>query len=316
LARTTLAVLSLALVLLLAATNILHAAPAEKSVRVIYLVPKDGEHRKDYQAAIEAGVLDLQVWYYGHVGKTFRLNRPIVEVKQTDHDSAWYDAHEPANKPGQKFHTFYNALEDAQRYFGAKPGDPDFVWMIYVDAPGGTGAGFTGVTILPKHDLEGLIGKAPDKTPISRWFGGAGHELGHAFGRPHPGDAHPQAIMQLGYITYPACYLTPDDIRALDASPFFHADRPDTFQGRGRFVYRYNGGYFVKADGAKWEERKTGSDEILRFTQQAGEADYVYLLDASRKPGAWVALPKEGKGSEIRFRWQGEEWKKLYEAKE
>jgi len=300
-----------------AATPGARAEPAKKSVRVVYLVPKDREPRKDYQAAIETCVLDLQTWYYGHLnGKTFRLNDPIVEVKRAPHDADWYDSNIPANRPEKTLYTWYNALEDAATRFGAKADDPDYVWLIYIDAPGGTGAGVNGVAILPQHDLQGLIGKAPDKTPVRRWIGGAGHELGHGFGLPNPGDLYPTALMQGGYANYPACYLTAKDTEALDRSPFLHAGRPDTFRGRGRFIYTYDGGCFINVGGNNWEERKTGSDTIFNFKQNGEEKDFIHLLDASRKPGAWIALPKEGKGNSISFMWQGESWKPVYEAKE
>lgn len=293
------------------------AEPVNKSVRVLYLVPKDRERRKDYQSAIETCVLDLQTWYYGHLkGKTFRLNDPIVEVKRTPHDASWYDSNVPANRPEKKFYTWYNALDDASALLGAKADDPDYVWLIYIDAPGGTGAGVNGVAILPEHDLQGLIGKAADKTPVRRWIGGSGHELGHGFGLPHPGNLYPTALMEGGYANYPACHLTPKDTATLNKSSFLHAGRPDTFKGRGRFIYAYDGGYFINVGGNNWEERKAGSDTMYYFKQNGGEKDFIHLLDASREPGAWIALPKEGSGNNISFMWQGESWKKLYEAVE
>lgn len=314
--RTTLPTTLVALIALLgAATSNAQAQPAQKSVRVLYLVPKDQQYRKDYQTAIETCVLDLQVWYYGHLnGKTFRLNNPIVEVKKTPHDAAWYDNNVPANKPAREFYSFYNSLDDAAALFGAKANDPNYVWLIYVDAPGGSGAGFNGVAILPQYDLLGLIGQAPNKTPIRRWIGGSGHELGHGFGLPHPGALHPTALMQVGYANYPACYLTPQDKQTLNQSPFLHAGPPATFKGRERFIYIHDFGYFVNVGGNNWEERSTSSDTIYYFTQNGGEKDFIHLLDANRK--AWVALPKEGKGNGIFFMWQGESWKPLYEAKE
>jgi hypothetical protein len=291
------------------------AEPRERSVRVLYLVPKDKEPRKDYQAAIESAVLDLQVWYYGHMnGRTFRVNDPVVEVKRTDHEAAWYDRNEPANRPEAKYRTFYNALADAGTLLGAKADDPRFVWLVYIDAPGGTGAGMPSVAVLPQHDLEGLIGRSSDRTPISRWIGGCGHELGHGFGLPHPGDPHRQAIMEVGYANYPACYLTPQDTRTLGGSPFFHAEMPLRLRSKQRRIYLYQGGCFVWTGGANWEERKTGTATLYRFVARKEDESYWHLLDDSRKPGAWIGLPKEGKGNDIFFSWHGEPWRKIYVA--
>ena len=82
--------------------------------------------------------------------------------------------------------------------------------------------------MLPEHDLRGLIGA--EAQPVSRWIGGLGHELGHAFGLPHPAlcetgnPACPtQTLMWLGYITYPDTFLLPEDKTTLLASRFIAA---------------------------------------------------------------------------------------------
>ena len=318
----TLATVVALFVLLVQAPREVQAGPVKKSVRVLYLVPKDREPRKDYQSAIEACVLDLQIWYFGHLkGKTFRLNHPIVEVMRTPHNAGWYDSNRPASRPAKSIY-WSNVGNDAAALLRVKLyNHPNYVWLIYIDAPGGSGEGGAGVAVLPKHDLEGLIGRAANKMPVLRWIGGCGHELGHAFGLRHPpGNSHPNALMRNGhggYERYPACYLTAEDTQRLNHSPFIHPGRPDTFKGRGRFIYTYDGGYFVNVGGKEWEERKAGSDTIHYFSENGGDRDFVYLLDASRKPGASVALPKEGRGNGILFKWQGDEsWRKLYKATE
>jgi hypothetical protein len=291
------------------------ASQSLKSVRVLYLVPKDREPNNEYLRSIENSVLDLQSWYYGHLkGKTFRLNSPVVEVKRTPHSAAWYGRNIPPNRPDKKFYTFYNTITDAAS-FGAKADDRDYIWLIYIDAPGGTGAGFKGIAILPEHDLLGLVGKAADRTNVLRWIGGSGHELGHAFGLDHSGDRHPRALMQNGYSTYPACYLTGSDMALLSKSRFIHAGIPDTFRRRGRFLYAYDGGFFIHISGAKWEERKTGTDKIHFFEARKDDGKFIHLFDASRKPGAWILLPKEGKGNDIYFSWEGESLRKAFTAK-
>jgi hypothetical protein len=303
-----------------AATPPAKAAPAEESVRVAYVVPKDRKLRQEYISAFERCVLDLQTWYYGHMGgKTFRVNDPIVEVKKSTHNTGWYNtANRPANDPKDKSYSFYNVVNDVGELFGAKVDDPDFVWLVYIDAPvAGAGAGVKGMCILGEGDLKGLIGRSTDRSPISRWIGGSGHELGHAFGLDHPGEEKAQAIMQYGYLTYPACYLTPDDTKALNDSPFFHAGRPDTFKGRGRFIYVYEGGYLINAGGKRWEEHFVGTDLVFHFEKQDEERDFIHVLDSSREPGIWLSLPKKDKGNSIFFKWNdGESWEFLREAME
>ena len=56
----------------------------------------------------------------------------------------------------------------------------------------------------------------------------------------------------------------------LNHSPFIHPGRPDTFKGHGRFIYTYDGGYFVNVGGKEWEERKAGSDLLIILVERRG----------------------------------------------
>jgi hypothetical protein len=59
---------------------------------------------------------------------------------------------------------------------------------------------------------------------LCRWVGGLGHELGHAFGLPHPaacdaglsGCPGNAALMWTGYAVYPNTALLADDKAALN----------------------------------------------------------------------------------------------------
>jgi hypothetical protein len=66
-----------------------------------------------------------------------------------------------------------------------------------------------------------------------RWVGGLGHELGHAFGLPHPPECESNsascpstALMWLGYISYPNAQLTDGDRTKLNQSRFFAPGNP------------------------------------------------------------------------------------------
>lgn len=60
--------------------------------------------------------------------------------------------------------------------------------------------------------------------PISRWIGGARHELGHAFGLPHPTNENPQVLIGTGYTIYLECILQHEDQEILAKSSFFFAE--------------------------------------------------------------------------------------------
>lgn len=214
------AVLLLALLLIQA----ISAAEQTKTVRVVYLVSKDREIRADFKEALEKTIVDVRNWYSNHLdGVTFKLHNPIVEIAKSDQEAAWFYAHE--NGKNRDDWGFNNGLAEARRLLGARHYDPNHVWVIYSDGPGDKGRGTAGVTVLPEDDLLGLIGKHPTQKKIARWIGGLAHELGHAFGLPHPPDTEKdyQAIMWAGfYERYPdGAYFTEADKAKLMKSPFF-----------------------------------------------------------------------------------------------
>jgi hypothetical protein len=196
----------------------------DKTVRVVYLVSQDRQVRPDFQQALEKAIRELQQWYGQQLdGPTFRLHDPVIEVAHAAQDANWFYSH--PNGANQEDWGFNNTLAEANRLLGAKFNDPHYIWVIYSDGPGNKGRGTSGVCCLPEDDLLGLVGQHPTQKKIARWVGGLGHELGHAFGLPHPGDIKKDAdaIMWAGfYDQYPGkAYLTESDKQILLRSPFF-----------------------------------------------------------------------------------------------
>ncbi|MBW4506379.1 MAG: hypothetical protein KME64_07710 [Scytonematopsis contorta HA4267-MV1] len=200
-----------------------------KKVRIVYLVPKNAQFSQEYCNSITDAIKYLQEWYAKQMSqeKTFELNDPIVEVLHTEHLADWYSQ----NINGEYKYCFWNnVLADAFTLTGAGFNDSENIWIFYIDAENASGqyggAGTSGIAVLPQHDLQGLIGKSTE--PISRWIGGLGHELGHAFGLEHPPGCDenqmlPEAscLMYLGYCKFPDTFLLPEDINILNQSPFF-----------------------------------------------------------------------------------------------
>jgi hypothetical protein len=143
--------------------------------------------------------------------------------------------------------TWTKIFNDAQPCAPVTYSSPTVTWVIYADVvhacntPGRIGAGTTGLTIMGRQDLEGLIG-APVvifdcgerfSNPIGRYIGGAGHELGHAFGLPHPPGCDAGlascdwgALMWTGYASYPNTYFRSDEKASLTSNPFITAQAP------------------------------------------------------------------------------------------
>jgi len=170
-----------------------------KHVRFVYLVPADKEEKPEYRLSIENAARHLQLWYKSQLGndRSFNLHDPIVEVYKTSHNESWYSTNPDADWAGEwKF--WFNEVNDAFSLTGGSFEDPDNFWIIYIDAlpacPLLQGGGLSHVAAMGVNDLRGLVGLpwlpicdefVPDYSPC-RYVGGLGHELGHAFGVPHP----------------------------------------------------------------------------------------------------------------------------------
>jgi hypothetical protein len=235
-----------ALAMLLASTSTAAAKDGRtknpRVVRVIYVVPADAPVRDYYADRLRKAAEHLQIWYRNEVGDatTFTLHKPVVEVVQSSQVTSWYSTNPAGDNPDLWF--FFNVVADAFALTGGGFFDPDNIWVFYVDSDPACGqqvGATSGVAVLPANDLRGLAGEPnippcpgqlPDTAGVCRWVGGLGHELGHAFGLPHPPaceDSDPaticpsDALLWLGYITYPNTYLLVGDKMTLRANPFF-----------------------------------------------------------------------------------------------
>jgi hypothetical protein len=209
-------------------------------VRPLYLVPADRTPNAEYAAAIDGALLNLQNWFTGELGGlTFDI-AGTVGILSTMHTASYYST-TPHPFPGTTFDFFFNVLDDATA-LGVVLNDPSARWVVYIDAdpaPGQSGGAATaGITIIGAPDLRGLVGLEP--APPSRWVGGLGHEMGHTFGLPHPLDClapNPaagcpygalnyspnfvgSALMQFGYLTYPATYFLPEERQFLATTSY------------------------------------------------------------------------------------------------
>lgn len=298
------------------ATAAAEGQPTLRTVRVIYLVSSDREEKAEYKAALDHAIRDLQKWYGKQLGgASFRLSNPVVEVVKSEKPGDWFYSHENGTRKDDW--GFNNALAETNRLLRAKFNDPQYIWVIYSDGPGDKGRGGNGVTVLPENDLLGLVGKHPDQKDKSRWIAGLGHEVGHAFGLPHPSDTkkHADAIMWTGiYGKYPdKTYLTPDDKKILMQSPFFYHEDDTPVSQLGKIVtsYAYAGGAFNQHAGKpiQWSETKTDSDESYLFEETRRDGAHAFLLDDSR--GFTLKIPLEG-GAVLFSSDRGKTYRKLY----
>jgi Domain of unknown function (DUF5011) len=200
-------------------------------VRVLYVTPQNRTLRSDYYAAVANAPVNIQSWYKNQLGgKTFSLFHVQPETCQLPQAADYYAVD-----------SWAKVMTDVQTCAPVGYDDPVFVWVLYVDivhacdAPGRLGAGTSGVTMLPRQDMDGLVGARYFDDcgqewiyPPDRYIGGLGHELGHAFGLPHPPGCEAglstcdyNALMWAGFWQYPNTYLRSEEKQFLQESPFF-----------------------------------------------------------------------------------------------
>ena len=203
-------------------------------VRTIYAVPSDRTKDPHYANAVRDAIVHVQDWYAGQLeGATFEAEEPIPLTCAVEHPAEYYESE----------HGWRRVIETIQHCAPVRHLSDEYVWVIYIDVgwhcdgKGELGRGGEGITILTGGDLEGLVSPdeflpCPDSLPRSAygWIGGLAHEIGHAFGLPHPPGCEESlntcdqgALMWWGYYwDYPETYLTKDDQAALQSSMHFH----------------------------------------------------------------------------------------------
>ena len=208
------------------------------SVRVVYAIPSDREFSQRYSDGIRRG-LELLQWWIGDQldGPTFAIHGDPEPCRMSEPESFYIE---------DAWTRVFNGVQHCAPVGYA--GD-EFIWIVYADvwdyAPlevvlqatpedclgGRLGAGMRGIAMFGGWDLYGLSTsrflQCGSITGIDRWIGGLGHELGHAFGLPHPSDCDAEllscpfwVLMSGGYADWPHTFLLDEEKAALLASPF------------------------------------------------------------------------------------------------
>jgi hypothetical protein len=176
--------------------------PPEKTLRVFWLRPTDVPFSQAYPDGIAKVILEAQKYYLQELGKTFKVNDPIVETINGDHPASWYS--NTVNGGDSYWYTVNNMEQEVQRKMGTRGKDPRWIVVSYVSATG-NGGGSPGNVSLTSHDADGAAGKRSE--PMSRWYGGMVHEMGHMFGLPDsPGDD--TTPMSADFYSYPDTHFS------------------------------------------------------------------------------------------------------------
>jgi hypothetical protein len=190
--------------------------PPTRTVRVFLLRPSDVPYDQRYPDGIAAVMREAQRYYQQELGKTFRLNDPVVQVVVGDHGKSWYE--NTPNGSDRYWWSVFNMQAELQRKFTL--GAPDSRWLnvgeVIAEGPGAGGGGGNGWVILCQHDADGAAGI---NGPMNRWYGGMVHELGHAFGLPDSTstDGTP---MSASFYNYPNTHFNQSQKTAILTGPY------------------------------------------------------------------------------------------------
>ena len=205
-------------------------------VRVIYAAPADRPFRADYSSGISWAITDAQSWVRRQLGGlTFELYDSTPRFCQLPRDSDHYSTG----------HSWTKIAEDLQDCAPVGFFTPGISWYVFADVrercgeQHELGAGGPGLAMVPRHDLEALVGvpiegcNGTGIRPRLTVPGGFVHELAHTLGVPHPPGCDRRlphcefsAFMQAGWQEYPDTYLRTDVKEFLMRSRFIRRTGP------------------------------------------------------------------------------------------
>ena len=183
--------------------------------------------------AIEQTIAEIQQWFSAQLdGQTFATLSPVPQHCALDQPAAYY-----AREGG-----WYRTIDGLQHCAPVQYPSQFHVWVIFVDTPfdceaSELGAGWDGVTIMHRYDLErmrlnaegdsGIYDPCYNAYPVEAIPGGVAHEIGHALGLPHPpgcddglDTCEHGLLMWDGWVFWPSSPLTDAEVAALKDSRF------------------------------------------------------------------------------------------------
>ncbi len=224
-------------------------AVSTKTVRFVYFIPSGASYNQAAFDAIREAALTVQAWYAEHLnGRLLRYNNPIVEVMYGERTTSWYET--TVNEGNPAYYTLENTWDEVARRLGIGDFNPDYKTVIYTSAAGSGAANYNG-TVLPKADLEGIMGIGNgDGLGIRRWWLGLAHELGHTFGLPDTQDAN--SIMGSGgFFKWPNSTLTTSETNSMLNSGFLNSTGSFPFNSTVNYkITNFGSGLQAAVEGA------------------------------------------------------------------
>jgi hypothetical protein len=201
-------------------------------VRPYLVVPGDQPFHPAYQRAAQSLTREVQQWYLGKAGVTFRL-APLQVVRTADDYLTMRCGPEPTAECRTDRQKLPNWPEAVERAVGGWK--PRSIAWVFAQGGGGWAGGvlfgeYSGYGLFGDWVLEPISGVAEPAAITcanATWQcqggvpkGTTAHELGHAFGLHHPDDYPGKTIMRW-HGDYPDTDLLPHEVLILKHSPYF-----------------------------------------------------------------------------------------------
>jgi len=207
---------------------------AHPRLKVVYLVLSDVTPQAEFSEGARRSMVAAQRWYFDELksGVTFALADPVVEPVRTRHPEGWYSL---AGRGRDREALWRTAMEEAFAMTGGAYYDSRYIWVCFLDAdlPEIPPQGGGGVALLLRQDILNQVGLQPSCLTM----GAIAHELGHAFGLPHPpdcdshkkSDGEPEcaSISYLGSYHFPYARFQPEEREQLLRNPAFIQIEPE-----------------------------------------------------------------------------------------
>ena len=195
-----------------------------KSVRMFYIIPSDKTYSQVYYDAIVNNANTVRQWYNTQLGKTYKLNNPIVKVVySTIASNTFLNTPGPAGSDPSSWFLFYSLAVLKNEGLRDPNNDANYIYNVFTPVANPLGYGIWGGTRaagIPDFGLAQLSSLNPGA--FNSGMGLWSHELGHSFGLNHPAVADPANIMTTpgGINAWPTSGIITTDKTIVLASSF------------------------------------------------------------------------------------------------
>ena len=168
-----------------------------KSVCMYYIIPNDKTFSQAYYDAIANNANTVRLWYNTQLGKTYKLNNPVVNVVYATIPSATFlNLAGPTGVDPSSYFLYHSLAVLKNAGLRDPANDGNYIYNVFTPVANPLGYGIWGSTRaagIPDFGLAQLssANTATQNLGMGLWS----HELGHSFGLSHPVVADPANIM-------------------------------------------------------------------------------------------------------------------------